>query len=119
MLKKLFLITALISIGNTATYSVVVDIKERKVNGKSWDVFGNAPDIILKIDGDTLPLIESCKNQYRCVMEFESIVTDWYIEVYDKDKMADDIIGRGNCTVGEVCEVGQAKMIIQLNSENN
>ena len=97
---------------NASSYSIVIDVQNLKANGKNWDPFGNAPDIFLKIDGVSITIFENCKNEYRCVMEFDSDVEEWYIEVYDKDKMASDIIGRGNCAAGETCEFGQVKMRI-------
>ncbi len=112
MLKTL-LVSALLAISVEATrYSVVIDVPNLKANGKNWDIGGGAPDILLKIDGSFQPMFENCKNTYRCVMEFESDSTEWYIEVYDKDKLLDDIIGRGNCSVGQTCEFDGVKMRI-------
>lgn len=113
MLKKIILIVSFTFVSLQATdYMMVVDVENLKANGKEWDLGGNAPDIYAKLNKESLPLSTDCKNEYRCVIEFSSEDSDWYIEVYDKDKLADDVIGRGNCTVGDVCEFGQAKVKI-------
>lgn len=112
MLKKILGLTILIGSLNADTYSLVIDVPNLKANGKNWDVAGGDPDILLKIDGELQPMFESCKNAYRCVMEFESDASEWYIEVYDKDALANDIIGRGNCSVGDTCEFDGVKMKI-------
>ena len=112
MFKKISIVLVLASL-SLNSYSIVVDVPNLKANGKNWDPFGGAPDILLKIDGETLPFDSSCKDKYRCVMEFESEDTEWYIEVYDKDKLQNDIIGRGNCAVGEICEFDGVKMKIE------
>jgi len=110
---KTFLSTVLLFASlHATTYSIVIDVPNSKANGKAWDIGGGEPDILLKIDGYFEPMFENCKNQYRCVMEFESDATEWYIEVYDKDKFLNDIIGRGNCSVGETCEFDGVKMRI-------
>jgi len=111
MLKKILSGLVLASL-YASSYSIVVDVPNLKANGKNWDPFGGAPDILFKIDGETLPMDINCKNQYRCVAEFESDAKEWYIEVYDKDKIQDDIIARGNCSVGQTCEFNGLKMKI-------
>lgn len=117
MLKKVFISTVLlVSVvvvsAQATTYSIVIDVPNLKANGKNWDIGGGEPDIFLKVDGDSQPIFENCKNKYRCVMEFDSDTTEWYLEVYDKDKFANDIIGRGNCSVGQTCEFDGVKMKI-------
>lgn len=111
MLKKILMSLVILSL-SANSYSIIVDVPNLKANGKNWDPLGGAPDILFKIDGEMLPFDDSCKNQYRCVIEFDSDVTEWYIEIYDKDKLQDDIIARGNCSVGETCEFNGLKMKI-------
>lgn len=113
MLKKVVFIVSFLFVSLEATdYMMVVDVENLKANGKDWDLGGNAPDIFVKLNKESLPLYQNCKNEYRCVIEFSSEDSDWYIEVYDKDKLANDVIGRGNCLVGDTCEFGQAKVKI-------
>lgn len=113
MLKKVILILLFLVVSVDATdYMLVVDVENLKSNGKNWDVGGNAPDILIKLNRESLPLSSDCKNEYRCIMEFSSEDKDWYIEIFDKDLRADDIIGRGNCAVDETCKLGQAKIKI-------
>lgn len=112
MLKIFLVLVLLVASVQATTYSVVIDVPNLKANGKNWDILGGAPDILLKVDGHSEPIFDNCKNKYRCVMDFQSDTTDWYLEVYDKDKLANDIIGRGNCSVGQTCEFDGVKMKI-------
>jgi len=112
MLKKILISTLLVVSVHATSYSIVIDVPNLKQNGKNWDIAGGSPDILLKVDGVIQPIFENCKNKYRCVMEFESDTSEWYLEVYDKDKFADDIIGRGNCSVDKICEFDGIKMKI-------
>ena len=112
MLKKILISTLLVVSVHATSYSIVIDVPNLKANGKNWDIAGGEPDILLKVDGHFEPIFENCKNKYRCVMEFESDTTEWYLEVYDKDKFANDIIGRGNCSAGQTCEFDGVKMKI-------
>jgi hypothetical protein len=113
MFKKVILVLSFLVISLEATdYMLVVDVENLKSNGKNWDIGGGAPDIFLTIDREKLPLSAECKNEYRCVIEFYSDAQDWYIEIFDKDGIVNDIIGRGNCAVNKTCTLGQGKIKI-------
>ena len=94
-------------------YKVKVDVASKKENKEDWDMMGNAPDIQIHIDKYPLPIVHQCKDTYRCTLAFRSVKDRWYIEVYDKDLGSDDLIGKGDCEEGEVCDLGLAKVLIE------
>ncbi len=120
MLKKIFLLLFLSFLAilhskdkNITMYSIIVNTNDIKSNGKSWDILGGAPDIKITIDGKALQFLPKCKNRYRCNINFQSTYNKWYFEIYDKDIVTDDIIGKGDCGVGQVCKLGLAKIEIR------
>jgi hypothetical protein len=38
--------------------------------------------------------------------------TSWYFEIYDKDFTSNDLIAKGNCSVGKECSFSGAKITI-------
>jgi len=51
---------------------------------------------------------ENCRDRYRCQISFTSHNTKWYFEIYDRDMMANDLIGNGECGANQKCTLGQA-----------
>lgn len=95
-------------------YVVDIEVDPTKPNGKSWDVAGGAPDIRLRIEGKLLPMREACRDSYRCTTSaFVTQKERVYIEVYDQDVWANDLIGKGECTIDNVCKVGAAKIFFK------
>jgi len=93
-------------------YIATVSVKSKKIDGKTWDIRGGYPDILLKVDRKKINFNKSCKNTYKCKIQFESNSNSWYIELYDKDLISSDIIGNGTCKINESCEIGLAKVFI-------
>lgn len=89
-------------------YSMTINIADKKANGKSWDMFGGSPDIKVLIDGQAYFSALKCQDTYRCSIEFISTNDKWYIEVYDRDIQNDDLVGKGDCKLGEECKLGLA-----------
>jgi len=95
------------------TYTLSIEVEATKVNGKAWDVAGGAPDLLIKLNGTFLNFNKKCKNSYGCKLEFTFVnETLWYFEIYDKDLVSNDLIGKGNCSVGKVCILGGATIKI-------
>ena len=95
------------------TYSIKVEANATKANGKAWDVNGGAPDLLIKVDGVFLDFDKKCKNSYGCSVEFTvEQETEWYFEIYDKDFASNDLIAKGNCSVGKECNLTGAKITI-------
>jgi hypothetical protein len=119
MIRKRLIIFAIFSIfslqaGDKAkAYTIEIDVNTVKANGKSWDVSGGSPDITISIDGQRLQFLEKCRDKYRCSLKFFSISDEWYFEIYDKDIMSDDLIGKGDCSEGDSCTLGLAKIKIE------
>jgi len=113
MKKILFTLIVLGSLVQADSYMAVIDVKASKGNGKPWDAKGGSPDILLKLNKEKVNFNKNCKNQYRCVVAFESTGNSWYVEVYDKDIAIDDVIGTGTCKLDEPCNIGQATVVIQ------
>ena len=101
-------VAAAVQAGN---YVADIEVDPTKPNGKSWDIAGGAPDIRLRIEGKFMPMREACRDSYRCTTSvFVTRKERIYIEVYDQDAWANDLIGKGECTIGNVCKVGAAKV---------
>ena len=99
---------------NKATlYRMKIDVASHKANKQDWDMMGNAPDIQVYIDKYPLPIVERCKDTYRCSISFSSVKDKWYIEVYDKDLSSNDLIAKGDCKEGEECDLGLARVWIE------
>jgi len=94
-------------------YIATINVKSKKRDGTTWDIRGGYPDILLKVNRKKIYFIKRCKDKYKCIIQFESSDNSWYIEVYDKDLILSDIIGRGTCKVNETCEIGLAKIFIK------
>jgi len=93
-------------------YTMKIDVAPKKENGKDWDLMGGSPDIKVVVDKHSLGLPKSCKDTYRCSLNFTSLKDEWYIEVYDMDIDSDDLIGKGDCEEGEECKLGMAVVSI-------
>jgi len=93
-------------------YDVEINVKSTKENGKTWDISGGAPDLLLKIDGERLTMNDLCRDTYRCTVSFVSEKSRWYFENYDRDIATNDLIGKGVCSVGQVCNLGQSTIRI-------
>ncbi len=90
-------------------YQVEVQASTLKPNGKSWDISGGAPDMVLTVDNEIAYSQVNCRNRYRCTFEIYSKNLSWYFEVYDRDTINHDIIGAGECSLSkEICQVGKA-----------
>lgn len=103
----------LLLIGNlyAYNYNLTIEVDSTKSSGKAWDIAGGAPDIMVKIDSKTI-FKKSCKNSYKCTIDFESKKDKWYLEIYDKDLRASDLIGKGECKVDTNYTLGSAKIKI-------
>jgi len=115
MTKAILLIAILFMVGCSSkptTYRMKVDVASKKANNQDWDMFGNAPDIQVYVNKHPLPIVERCRDTYRCTLGFSSIKDRWYIEVYDKDLSNNDLIAKGDCEEGEECDLGLAKVLI-------
>jgi hypothetical protein len=109
MLKKFILMIAIIcSLSAKSAFIANIEVADTKANGKAWDYAGGAPDILLYVDGKMVPFSKECKDKYRCEISFISKNEKWYIEVYDKDIKASDLIGKGECKLNSSCKIGQA-----------
>jgi len=115
-MKKIILLltTMLVLIEAKETYSLTIKAEPAKTNGKAWDIGGGAPDIFVKIDGIFVDFDRSCKNTYKCTINFTVTKgTSWYFEIYDKDLQNNDLIAKGNCSLGKECSLGGAKIEIE------
>jgi hypothetical protein len=74
-----------------------IEVSPTKPNGKSWDIFGGAPDIQLRIDRTLISFQSKCQDIYRCEIKLPYPIetgSKHYIEIYDKDIEASDLIGK-------------------------
>lgn len=94
-------------------YTINIDVAPKKANGTEWDIMGGSPDIKVLVDKHPLYISPSCRDTYRCSLNFTSKQDKWYIEVYDMDIDSDDLIGKGDCEEGEDCDFGLAKVRIE------
>ena len=96
------------------TYTLTVEADSTKTNGNTWDTLGGAPDILIKVDGIYLDFDKKCKNSYRCSVEFTvEKETSWYFEIYDKDFDNNDLIAKGECSVGKECQLSGATISVK------
>jgi len=94
-------------------YKISIDVNSTKPNGFSWDFTGGGPDIFVTVDGKQIVFSQQCKDQYRCEIEFISKKKNhWYFEIYDKDVSNHDLIGKGECSLKEECNLGSSKIYI-------
>jgi hypothetical protein len=116
MKKVIFIIVlALLTLGCSSKaklYQMKIDVASKKANRQDWDMMGNAPDIQVYIDKHPMPLMQRCNDTYRCTIGFSSVKDSWYIEVYDNDLGSNDLIAKGDCKEGELCDLGLAKVLI-------
>ena len=109
-----------------SSVKIKVKVKQTKVNGKSWDAFGNAPDIAMCIDGDDgmqcYPKGDSprkvrephCRDAFECTFRNVKVPDgEFEIILIDIDAMANDIIGEEDCKPKGKCKVGRAKVTIK------
>jgi len=94
-------------------YDVEINAKSTKENGKTWDISGGAPDLLLKVDGESLIMSSSCRNTYRCTVSFVSEKSRWYFEADDEDIAINDLLGKSVCSVGQVCNLGRSMIKIK------
>jgi len=94
-------------------YTINIDVASKKENGKEWDIMGGSPDIKVLIDKHPLYFLPSCRDTYRCSLNFTSLKDNWYIEIYDMDIDSDDLIAKGDCEEGEDCDFGLATVRIE------
>jgi len=104
-------LSKVIAADTTNKYTILIDVNSTKADGKAWDAFGNAPDIVLEIEG-TRYSSTHCKNTYRCKMSFTSPNKEWYLGIIDKDLGIDDLIGKGQCSVNSTCTLDRATVTI-------
>jgi len=110
LLSTLFLFSQSGDIKKATSYRVTIKVSSTKLNGKSWDSFGGAPDVMIKVGNTLLPFKKSCKDSYKCSYEFTSNKDKWYFEIYDKDLKQHDLIGKGDCELGKKCKLGLADL---------
>jgi hypothetical protein len=94
-------------------YTIEIDVNATKIDGKAWDIAGGSPDILVYIDGKKMSFNPNCQN--RCSMEFivKNKSNSWYFEIYDRDFANNDLIGKGECTLSNKCQIGRAKIFIK------
>ena len=118
MMKKALMLFGILSLlflqaeEKTEAYTVEIDVRNSKSDGKPWDISGGSPDITITIDGERLKFREKCRDKYRCSIRFFSTSDKWYFEIYDKDIMSNDLIGKGDCSADSSCTLGLAKIKI-------
>jgi len=118
MKKMILVLMVLLSLGQAKehivnTYTLKVEADATKVDGSSWDISGGAPDLLIKVDGVFLDFDKTCRNSYGCSVDFTvEHGTSWYFEIYDKDIASNDLIAKGNCSVGKECHFSGAKISI-------
>ena len=118
MIKKTLIIFGILSLfflkaeEKIRAYTIEIDVKNSKSNGKPWDISGGSPDITITINGERLKFREKCRDKYRCSINFFSTSDEWYFEIYDKDIMSNDLIGKGDCSADSSCTLGLAKVKI-------
>jgi len=118
MKKMILLLMVLLSLGQAKerilnTYTITLEAEATKADGKSWDISGGAPDLLIKVDGVFLDFEKTCKNSYGCSVDFTvEDETSWYFEIYDKDLASNDLVAKGNCSVGKECHFSGAKISI-------
>lgn len=100
-------------------YDVEINAQSTKENGKTWDIYGGAPDLLLKVDGKSLIMSNSCWNTYLCTVSFVSEKYQWYFENDDRDVAINDLIGNGVCSVGQVCNLGRSTIRIKRRKNEN
>lgn len=94
-------------------YTIEIDVNATKPNGLPWDIAGGAPDILVRIDGKTLPFDAACQDHYRCSLTFmETEKRSWYFEIYDRDFATNDLIGKGECSLNSACTLSGASLRI-------
>jgi len=108
---KVLLLLSVSSLYAMDSYRLTVEVDATKDSGKAWDIAGGAPDILVKIDNTTI-FKKECKNSYMCKSVFNSEKSKWYLEIYDKDLRASDLIGKGECEADTNCTLGKAKVTI-------
>lgn len=92
-------------------YTATIEVTPNKPNGKPWDFSGGAPDLFILVDNYS-SIKTVCRNKYKCDIPFISRDTEWYFEIYDKDFSNHDLIGKGNCKVGNECVLDNAKITV-------
>jgi len=118
MKKMILLLVVLLSLIEAKerilnTYTITIEADATKADGKSWDISGGAPDLLIKVDGVYLDFEKKCKDSYGCSVDFTvENETSWYFEIYDKDFASNDLIAKGNCSVGKECNFNGAKISI-------
>lgn len=81
---------------------IKVKVMQTKANGKPWDLFGNPPDIMIKISHEKIDELSSriFKNTYtaQAVFYLDELSEDeeFTIEVWDIDIRNHDLIGEGS-----------------------
>lgn len=115
-MKKIICASAILTgFAVAGSYYVDIQVSSTKVSGKSWDMAGGAPDIGFVIDGKRVHMKQRCSDTYRCTHTV-SLALDkekFYIEVYDLDINADDLIGKGECRIGKVCQIGRVTVTLK------
>ena len=118
MIKKVLMLFGILSLlflhaeEKIQAYTIEIDVKNSKLDGKPWYISGGSPDITITIDGKRLRFREKCRDKYRCSIRFFSTNDEWYFEIYDKDIISDDLIGKGDCSADSSCTLGLAKIKI-------
>jgi hypothetical protein len=117
MRKRFLSITILVAImtgcsSKAELYTMTIDVTPKKELGMDWDIMGGSPDIKVIVDKHPLYQPMSCRDTYRCSLNFTSKEDEWYIEIYDSDIDSDDLIGKGDCEEGDECSLGFAKIKI-------
>jgi hypothetical protein len=86
------------SIYSQQKIKITVSVNSTKENGKSWDIGGGLPDIVIKIRGENIGSIESPRNENTLKTSYTFDLTEetesFDIEVWDKDITNHDLIGK-------------------------
>ncbi len=114
----IILVSLLSATANSTCFDVSVTVNERNPDDKSWDANGGLPDVKVcfqddwgyrcKVKGEKKAF---CGDTLTCnlgLVYFSGSSTK--IEITDVDIRNDDPIATKTCTIGESCNLGNAKV---------
>ncbi|TSA26328.1 MAG: hypothetical protein D4R68_07585, partial [Ignavibacteriales bacterium] len=115
--------------------TITVDVKQKKPDGRSWDPFGGAPDIQIKLFNNQIGNLVSprLEDTYKTSYTFEipdNVSEKINLEIWDMDIIENDLIGSCSFQNGrnQSFECGSSSVIInfiegqkkiQTNTKNN
>jgi len=98
--------------------TIEVKVKPTKANGKSWDILNGAPDIMIKIYHPDLGEMDSImfKNSFEAIYVFdiENISGEIEVEIWDRDIIEHDLIGKCKIDIDSPGEYNCGRAIIYV-----